>query len=218
MTGSRTLIFSLAAGCGALLTPHGHAGAPCREATGVTIEDSIAAALEYQICQYPESQYRDIYKLFMQDYFGPGHILADTASAGAYLRRELQSEGPFEGPPYEKTGYKGNFFRVNLSLIRDGIVPYDTFFDAFTRSVNGIVPPDGAEWMATWEMIDGVIAGKDLHFPDEAEDREELGRQFAEGNYVVHHSRRYNESVRFRYRIMSKDLFEKEILPLLDKK
>ena len=183
----------------------------------MTVADSIADALDYQLSHYPSSQYRDVYKNFMQDFFGPGHILADTAASGRYLRHELAEEGPFEGPMYEKTGYKGNFYRVNLSLIKDGIVPYETFFPAFVESVQGITPPSGEEWMKTWNQIDSVIKAKELHFPDEETDRRELWDQFAEGNYIVHHSRRFNDSVHFHYRIISRANFETIILPLIEK-
>lgn len=56
--------------------------------------DSISEALDYQLANYPASQYRDVYKNFMQDFFGPGHILADTAASGKYLRHELAEDGP----------------------------------------------------------------------------------------------------------------------------
>ena len=182
-----------------------------------TVADSISDALDYQISHYPSSQYRDIYKNFMQDFFGPGHILADTAASGRYLRQELAEEGPFDGPLYEKTGFKGNFYRVNLSLVKDGIVSYETFFPAFVESVQGIIPPSGEEWMKTWNLIDSVIKAKELHFPDEATDRKELQDQFAEGNYIAHHSRRFNDSVHFHYRIISRANFETIILPLIEK-
>lgn len=181
-----------------------------------TMQDSIAKALDYQISHYPSSQYRDIYKNFMQDFFGPGHILADTAASGRYLRHELKEEGSFEGPLYEKTGYKGNFYRVNLSLVRDGVVPYDVFFTTFVESVQGIIPPTGEEWMKTWSVIDRVINEKGITFPDEEKDRRELTEQFAQGDYVVHHSQRYNDSVRFHYRIISRNNFENVILPLIE--
>ena len=195
----------------------GHKAASAGDASSLSLQDSIASALEYQISHYPASQYRDIYKSFMQDFFGPGHILADTTAAGRYLRSELAEEGPFDGPIYEPTGYKGNFYRVNLSVIRDGIVPYDTFFRSFVESVQGIVPPDGDDWMQTWRTIDGVIKDKDLHFVDEDQDRSELEKQFTEGNYIAHHSQRYNDSVHFHYRIISRENFNNAILPLLQK-
>ncbi|MDE6023802.1 MAG: hypothetical protein K2G13_09915 [Muribaculaceae bacterium] len=184
----------------------------------ISVEDSIASALDYQIKNYPSSQYRDVYKNFMQDFFGPGHILADTAASGRYLRHELAESETFGGPLYEKTGYKGNFYRVNLSLLKDGVIPYDVFFKAFVESVQGIVPPSGEDWMKTWNKIDGVISGKRLHFHDEEKDRMDLARQFEEGNYIAHHSKRYNDSVHFHYRIISRDNFEQILLPIIKAK
>lgn len=183
----------------------------------MTIADSISEALDYQMSNYPASQYRDVYKNFMQDFFGPGHILADTAASGKYLRHELSEEGPFEGPLYEKTGFRGNFYRVNLSLIKDSIIPYDVFFNTFVESVQGIIPPAGDEWMKTWNLIDSVIVAKNIQFPDEETDRQALQAQFAEGNYIAHHSRRFNDSVHFHYRIISRDNFETILLPLIEK-
>ncbi|MDE6806059.1 MAG: hypothetical protein K2J05_04560, partial [Muribaculaceae bacterium] len=66
-----------------------------------TTQDSVVVALRYQMQNYPASQYRDVYKNFMQDFFGPGHILNDTAASARYLRSELAGDEPFEGPLYE---------------------------------------------------------------------------------------------------------------------
>lgn len=181
-----------------------------------TLKDSISWAIDYQLSHYPASQYRDIYKNFMQDFFGPGHILVDTTASGIYLRKELNSKDKFEGPLYEKTGYKGNFYRVNLSLIRDGIISYEVFFKNFIESVRGIEPPSGTEWMRTWNIIDEVIKEKGIGFPNEIADREEMTQQFQEGDYIVHHSDSFNESTHFHYRIISSALFEKELLPLIE--
>lgn len=182
-----------------------------------TTVDSISEALDYQMSHYPSSQYRDVYKNFMQDFFGPGHILADTAASGKYLRYELSEDGPFDGPLYEKTGFRGNFYRVNLSLIKDSIIPYDLFFNTFVESVQGITPPSGDEWMKTWSLIDSVIVDKGIDFVDEDTDRRALQAQFDEGNYIAHHSQRFNDSVHFHYRIISRENFETILLPLIQK-
>lgn len=198
------------------VTSCAHTDTKTQQTDGCAVTDSISEALDYQLANYPASQYRDVYKNFMQDFFGPGHILADTAASGKYLRYELTEEGPFEGPLYEKTGYKGNFYRVNLSLIRDSIIPYDVFFHAFVESVHGIMPPSGDEWMSIWSEIDSVITAKGIKFPEESTDRNALAEQFAKGDYIVHHSKRFNDSVHFHYRIISKDNFETVILPYLN--
>ena len=176
-----------------------------------TRADSIRNALEYQLQHYPASQYRDVYKNFMQDYFGPGHILNDTVVAGNYLRYELDNSEKFGGPDFEPTGFEGNFFRVNLRLIKDGTIPYDKFFEAFVESVQGIVPPDDETWMKLWDEIDNEIQWMGLTFENEEQDRKALAQQFKQGNYIAHHSTAFNEANNFHYRIISKDIFNRDI-------
>ncbi len=212
---SIAIVLIVITSCGSRKADSGSEADSGVEGAIASTEDSIAMALDYQMEHYPVSQYRDVYKNFMQDFFGPGHILADTAASGRYLRQEMSEATSFDGPLYEKTGYQGNFYRVNLSLIKDGVIPYDLFFKTFVESVQGIVPPSGETWMEKWSLIDKVITQKGLHFHDEAKDREELARQFAEGNYIAHHSQRYNDSVNFHYRIISRANFENILLPLL---
>lgn len=179
--------------------------------------DSIREALKYQISHYPSSQYRDVYKNFMQDYFGPGHLLNDTAAAGRGLRKELDITEVFEGPDYEPTGFQGNFYRVNLRLIKENIIPYDLFFETFVESVQSIQPPSPSYWMGIWNEVDNEIKQMGLSFMNEETDRRELKDQFSKDNFVVHHSDAYNEAVNFHYRIISKDKFENVILPILEK-
>ncbi len=180
-----------------------------------TMGDSIRIALEYQKENYPASQLRDVYKNFMQDFFGPGHILNDTAASGRYLRSELAETTQFDGPDYEPTGFRGNFYRVNIGLIADGTIPYDTFFTTFVNSVQDITPPDSKYWMNVWDSIDTQIGKMGWKFENEEADRTAFKEQFNKGNYIVHHSKAYNEAVNFHYRIIARDKFEKIILPLL---
>lgn len=183
-----------------------------------SMEDSIRLALQYQRDHYPVSQLRDVYKNFMQDFFGPGHILNDTAASARYLKRELAETDIFAGPAYEPTGFRGNFYRVNIGLIADGTIPYDTFFSNFVKSVQGIEAPDSAYWMNIWNRIDNEINKMDWRFENEEADRSALNEQFEEGNFIVHHSRAYNDSVKFHYRIISRDRFHADILPLIKSK
>lgn len=181
-------------------------------------EIKIYTALLYQKENYPFSQYRDVYKNFMQDYFGPGHILADTAASAKYLQKELTETDVFEGPDYEPTGFNGNFYRVNLRLLVEGRIPYETFFDCFVKSVQSIVPPTGEEWMKIWESIDREIVMSGWTFENEEQDRQELSEQFSHGNYIVHHSKAFDDNTNFHYRIISKENFNNIILPLIESK
>lgn len=175
----------------------------------------VKKSVQTQMRYYPKSELQDIYKNFFQDRFGPGHILADTSRAGAYLRGELAEEGPFAGADYEPTGYQGNFVRVNLSVIADGRIPYNIYFDAFVRSVNGIKQMPVSEWKELWTSIDEVIERMHLDLPDYQTQRKAIFDLLDRGEYVVHHSAAFNEAHQFHYRIISKELFEKEILPYI---
>ena len=181
-----------------------------------SLSDSIRTAIEYQRNNYPASQYRDVYKNFMQDFFGPGHILTDTIAAANYLKRELAETEVFDGPLYEPTGFRGNFYRVNLGLIKDGIVPYDVFFKAFVNSVENVTPPEASFWLKLWAKIDQEIRSMNWSFQNEQIDRNDLNKQFMNGNFIVHHSKAYNDAVNFHYRIISRSNFEHYICPYLN--
>ena len=179
--------------------------------------EKIRQSVERQLELYPESTLRDLYKNFFQDRFGPGHIIADNSAADRYLRYELNTAEGFEGLDYEPTGYEGRFYRVNLGVIADGRVPYDKYFDAFVRSVNGITPISIEEWSKEWHEIDSVIMTMGLQLEDLSADRAEIKALIEGGDYVMHHSQRFNDHYQPHYRIIERTIFENEILPLLNK-
>lgn len=177
----------------------------------------IRQSVERQMELYPESTLRDLYKNFFQDRFGPGHIIADNTAADRYLRYELNTAEGFEGLDYEPTGYEGRFYRVNLGVIADGRVPYEKYFDAFVRSVNGIKPISIEQWRTEWHEIDSVIMSMGLQLDNYSADRAEIKALIDGGDYVMHHSQRFNDHYQPHYRIIERTIFENEILPLLSK-
>jgi hypothetical protein len=183
----------------------------CKE----TKSEQIRTAVENQLKMYPESTLRDLYKNFFQDYFGPGHIVSDTSSAGAYLDRELASFEQAAGAYYEPTGYNGHFYRVNLSVIKEGLITRDAFFDAFIRSVNDIQTITLEEWKKEWIQIDSVILTMNLSLADYAQDREKISSLLGQGKYVMHHSEAFSAAYDPHYRIIRCDVFLQEILPYL---
>lgn len=178
---------------------------------------AIIEAVEKQMKMYPESTLRDLYKNFFQDYFGPGHIIANTDAASNYLQQELATSTEFEREDYEYTGYRGKMVRVNLKVIADGRVPYDKYLDAFLRSVNGIIPPSIEEWRAEWAKIDSVIMTMGIELDDAEKDRQEIRQLLNDNKFVMHHSRQFNEHYAPHYRIIERSIFEEEILPLIGK-
>ncbi|MCD7976751.1 MAG: hypothetical protein LUG51_06200 [Tannerellaceae bacterium] len=180
---------------------------------------AVRIAVERQMITYPKSTLKDLYKNFFQDKYGPGHIISDTTGAGNYLRRELATMTRSDGELVEPTGWEGNFLRVNLSLVKEKQIPYPVFFDAFTRSVNGIQPPPVPVWKEEWERIEKIIASMDLSLAGYESDKAEIDERLENGEFVGHHSPVFEETYSPHYRIISRDIFEKELLPfLLNKK
>lgn len=176
---------------------------------------AVREAVSRQMQLYPKSTLKDLYKNFFQDRFGPGHIIADTTQAGKYLRWELASYDECTGELYEPIGWKGDFVRVNLSVLKKGQIPYSVFFDAFVRSVNGVKPITIEEWKKEWGEIERIIRSMQLGLPDYETELQEIEERLSRGEYVGHHSKLFEENYSPHYRIVSKTIFESELLPYL---
>lgn len=186
--------------------------------TGDSTRERIRHSVERQMERYPHSTLRDLYKNYFQDRFGPGHIIADEKAADNYLRYELENSTTMEGDDYEPTGYEERFMRVNLSVIADGRVPYDKYLSAFVRSVNGIEPITVEQWREEWKVIDEVINEMNLNLPDYEADRAEIWALLERGEYVMHHSKLFEQHYDPHYRIIEREIFQREILPLIEQK
>ena len=186
--------------------------------TGDDTRERIRQSVERQMERYPHSTLRDLYKNYFQDRFGPGHIIADEKAADNYLRYELENAATMEGDDYEPTGYEERFMRVNLSVIADGRVPYDKYLSAFVRSVNGIEPITIEQWREEWKVIDEVINEMNLNLPDYEADRAEIWALLERGEYVMHHSKLFEQHYDPHYRIIEREIFQREILPLIEQK
>jgi hypothetical protein len=209
---NRNLLFALAAA----VSLTGCSGKKASGESGKEFEEAVGKAVERQLQEYPQSRVKDLYKSFFQDQFGPGHLVADTAGAGAYLRRELSDcECADSGVAWEPTGWEENFVRVNLSVIKNGSAPYNVFLDAFFRSAQNINAPSLEEWRKEWKEIEAIIRKKAPSLPDYESDLAEIEQNLDQGIYMGHHSRVYEETYSPHYRLIRKDIFEAEIRPLL---
>ena len=179
--------------------------------------DKIKESVERQMNDFPKSTLQDLYKSFFQDRFGPGHLVSDTSKAGNYLRYELNNSTVYHEKYYEPTGYESNYYRVNLSVIKENKISYQDFFDAFLRSVEKVNLNDIEEWKSEWAEIEAVIISMNLNLENFEEDLEMIHSVLEQGEYAVHHSETYNSEYHPHYRIIEKSIFEKEILPLIEK-
>lgn len=187
------------------------------QTSGGDFERAVIQSIDRQMHTYPKSTLKDLYKSFFQDKFGPGHIIADRAAAERYLQSELSSYTEASGEVAEPTGWQHNFRRLNLSVLKNELIPYDLFLDAFVRSVNGVKPISIEAWKKEWQAIEAIIRSLNLALPDYDTDLAAITQKLTEGNYVGHHSDPYTEAYQPHYRIVSRQIYEEELLPLLKK-
>ena len=167
------------------------------------------------VSQYPACTLQDIYKGCFQDVFGPAHILSSREAAKNYILRELSMATQLQGPVYEPCGWQGNFYRVNLSVIKNGKLTVDELVDALMDSAENIdttlTPKFIDDWHATQSVIKRVIPDLQGFIRDSLF----LDSLLNQKHYVVHHSDAFNEHYQPHYRIIRKDVFEEKILPKL---
>ena len=177
--------------------------------------EAIREYVESFLLLYPEATLQDIYKGSFQDYFGPAHIVSDREAAKRYILRELATADTLGGERYEPCGWRGQYYRVNLSVVRDSLVDIDCLVDAFVKSAWG-EPTFTREWIEEWNAIQQTAREVCPTLGGFAEDSAQIARLLSEGHYVVHHSRPFNEHYHPHYRIVRRDVFEQKILPALD--
>lgn len=165
--------------------------------------------------KYPKATLQDIYKGSFQDMFGPAHLLTNRKAVENYIIKEMESAQTLGGDDYTPCGWKGNFYQVNLSVIREGKVPLNEFVDAFMASANGIDTTLTQNWINEWEMLQQAVRSVAPSLKGFKEDSTQLSQLLKEGKYVVHHSRIFNANYQPHYRIIRKDIFEEKILPML---
>ncbi len=186
--------------------------------------DPTREAVQQQLQQYPESRVQDIYKSFCQDNLGPGHLIPDPESARAYLRSELQSyredldSARYEKPAlrYLSVGDAGNYVRVDLSVVLDSLVDAETLLAAFVRSANEGKTLSVEEWREKWASVATVLRKDFPDIPEMESDLAAIDSLMAEGHFILHHSRIFNQTYHPHYRIVARDIFEKELKPKAD--
>ncbi len=192
----------------------------CSSRTG---KDLLRESIASQLSAFPESRAQDIYKSFCQDNLGPEHMIPDEEYAANYLRSELSTykedlaNGLYSAPEkrYYPVGDKGNFVRVDLSVVLDSLLSAEKLLAAFVESANGGQNMTGEEWKAKWAEIESALREDFSGIPSLEEDLSGIDSLVSAGNLILHHSREFNSFYHPHYRIIRKDVFEKEILPFL---
>ena len=186
-------------------------------------QSAIKDAIDVQLGQYPESRVTDIYKNFCQDNLGPGHLIPNPQSARDYLLSELQEyredldSARYDKPAlrYTPVGDRHNYVRVDLSVVLDGLIDEETLLDAFVRSANEGRILSEKDWVRKWHRVAAVIRRRYPDIPGAEADLAALDSLVGAGHLIMHHSEEFSEAYHPHYRIVASDIFENELLKIL---
>jgi len=179
----------------------------------------IAGTVSRQMETYPKSRLLDIYKSCFQDYMGAEHLVTDRQRAKAYLDEELNTT-TLEGLLpwlYEPCGIEGNYVRVSIRTVKEYIISADLLLDAFIRSANAHKHPSVSSWNDRWNEIMEVIDAMNLNLPNCSDDKLFIDSMLSAGKYAISHSPEYREAYHPHYRIVERTIFNREILPFIEK-
>ena len=180
----------------------------------------IVGFVNRQMESYPQSRLLDIYKSCFQDYMGAEHLVSDKDRVKAYLDEELNATTLDELMPwyYEPCGIDGNYVRVSIRAVKEGIITEDLLLDAFIRSANNLRRPTIDAWRDRWHEIIGTIDEMHLNLPNYLEDKQFIDSVLSKDKYAISHSPEYREAYHPHYRIVERGIFEQEILSQLQKR
>ena len=180
------------------------------------LEMDLSILLE-QIENHPNQTLQDVYKSCYQDEYGPGHLISNESSAINSLLQEINTIEKDYAPITlcERTGIYGNYLRVDLTLVRDGIIPFFVLFRALTISATIGGQKSDENWSTIWSEIVEEIKREGLKFENFEEDLANLDTISKSEDKVVHHSEMYENIYHPHYRIIEKNAFEKFIKPFI---
>lgn len=184
----------------------------------------VETAIRQQLQDYPESRVQDIYKSFCQDNLGPGHLVPNPESAREYLREELLSyredldslRYPAPQRRYYPVGDKGDYVRVDLSVVLDSLISEEALLDAFVRSANEGRTVSPQQWVAKWNEVAKVIRRDFGLIPDAEKDLDRIDAAIRDGQLIMHHSAEFGSAYHPHYRIVARDIFETQLRAHLD--
>lgn len=161
--------------------------------------------------RYPAATLQDVYKTMFQDRFGVAHMVGSHETVVAYIERELEACEGATAEYYEPCGWRGDFVRVDLRAVRDGMITTEQLADMFIQSEGYAPVADSTalrNWAEEWNTIIRACYPRLRAIDGFERDSTLLAELIARDEYVVHHSRRYNDHYHPHYRIVHKSQIE----------
>ncbi len=181
----------------------------CHQQSPMEHYEDIQKAVERELRLYPNMTLIDLYKSFFQGRFGPGHLIHDRDAVMQYLNSELETAAEYDTLLWQRIGYEGKYFRLNLKLVKDGILPPEVYFNAFVESANSAEAPTLEAWKKEWNAIQDIIENIAPHVANFEANKQFLTEMLASGKVVIHHSEQYRQLYHPHYRVVDSQQFEK---------
>ena len=167
-------------------------------------EDAVRELCQYMVNVYPEATLQDIYKTCYQDFFGPGHLVTDSASALNYIQSEVEEIKASEQEQIhqakdEPTGFRHRFVRIDLHRIVRGEMSEEELLDRFITAANTAKPVHD-DWAGEWAQIETIAL--QVHPQWQNEEIQTALREAAQLNRAVRHSDAFRETYHPHYRIV----------------
>ena len=169
-----------------------------------TSTDEVRAMCEQIVEVYPNATLQDVYKTCYQDFFGPNHLMMDTAAARKYLQyelKELREEGinDLKMPMREPTGFRHRFERINLALVINGTMSEEALLQLFIEAAK----TDNAfhdHWADEWNEIERVALEVQPAWQDT--ELQNALHEAAANNRAVRHSEPFRNIYKPHYRLV----------------
>lgn len=172
------------------------------------LKDKIIKTTDAEMKLHPDLKLCDYYKFFYQGQFGPGHLLKDPVSAREYLQKELDSAEIMEEHYIQNIGLNGNFYRVNLIVIKKNLISFEDFFAAFQNSAANHKLPNQKGWCKLWGMIQNFLEN-DMLLSFSSKEKETIEHVLQSDDMMCHHSEFYRGKYHPHYRLFSKEIVDK---------
>jgi hypothetical protein len=178
-----------------------------------TAEEKIKQTVLSQIDRYPKSTLQDIYKNFYQDYFGAEHAIPNKKAVEDYLMHELSEIHEFNHDTIiEITGWRHNFVRVPLALVKNGKIPADELLQAFIESASKIDSVTADKWIVEWNNIVKTVEKMHLNIVGFDNDKAKISELLKQNpKTALHHSEIFNKTYHPHYRIVEKTIYKKRL-------
>ena len=199
-------------------------------------QEKINRMIKNELDHHPESQLIDIYKLFLQSAFGPGHLIKDVNSAQEYLQAEVDNQKKYisQFSSLSKSIYLAHLrdsfkddnhyttecpclllecnaflplIRYSIKFIIDDVIPFKAYFDAFIKTAKMKTFLEERDFLKYWGDTMQYLETKKID--NFLQDKELIESLIAKRQYIVSHSTLYSQKYSPSYRIINKEFLKK---------